>query len=170
MSTLVVEHPVSVVASAQTSQPAVRRPDPFEGRPLARAVHLAGGPVLDSASVRRQEIQFKIESCRNYVRDQLKHPYPGTKPPSEEFLFRAAMAASNWEEVPVEYYRLLSDGGLSSAETAGAQAPSIPQEAEDVMAEISARCPGVIYKVRFYKQDPNIIGEYGKERICVFQF
>ncbi len=170
MSTLVLERP-----SATPIVPAVRtspkpQPDPFEGRPLARALHNAGITVLSKRSVRRQQRRYKEQCIRDYVAGQLKSSYPETEPPSEEFLLTSARMGTRWEVFPLEYYRLLSTGELSSAETAMVQAPVIPAEADEVIEEIQARVPGVCFEVEALHLDPYIAAKLGEERLYVWHF
>ncbi|HEY4499216.1 MAG TPA: hypothetical protein VJH94_04110 [Candidatus Paceibacterota bacterium] len=167
---LVAEHPNVATAATAANRTSIP-PDPFEGKPLARALHIAGMPITKSRLVRRRQERYRLDYCERETARRMGDPRCRVfSSRSRDEIHESLLRGTRWQTYSLEQYRHVTKPCAVVAENFTAEHPPIPSATDERIAEIQARVPGVEIEVEAFSRDPYVFAKLGTERLCFDHF
>lgn len=154
MSTLVAERPEVSNGTIVRRASLVTKPDPFEGRPLARFLFEKGIPIVKSSrAIRRYKRKYKLRCVAQMAEEQTRLDcFPPGYAYDYDGNFRYYLATMNWHVHSLEKYRAMVAGTIDAA--VGTELPKIPEKTEAKIAAILGENPSIEIEVETFCRDP----------------
>lgn len=148
--------------------------DPFEGKPLARALHIAGIEILDATDVKSDQETYRRATCatmaKNYA-DALSLSQWREKMTWRQLYdenYTLLMCNARWQSYPLDAYEKMVVGIIEPLPNL--EVPPIPPDVKSIVAEVKARVSGATFHIECLYKDPYVWTKLGSELYCIAHF
>lgn len=147
--------------------------DRFKGKPFARALHINGIPILDTAQVKRDQNAYKQCYCAQEAEEirELRRRHPANVPdPLRTTHFNHLAATTWWATVDITLYRMATSGAGGVCLPTSFEMPAIPAEIDEPVKELEAQVPEAKVEVETFDRDPYIRVTLGPEQYYIYHW